>query len=176
MSEDITKSEELPVGQLIWAIVLIWTAISVTPYVIQGLFSPLDGWKLADHALLGDTFGFTNSFFSSLALAFLVYTSYLQRRDLGVQRRALANQEIELELTRAEHKRSAAAQEEASKELKEQNRLQLLSLKLDALEKSMAGYKRHIENSLDPNEREMAKQVLSSQRKRYTELFQELNI
>ncbi len=176
MSEDIVKTKEASVGRVMLGVIVIWASMSVFPYVIQGLYSPWAEWTLSEHALFGDTFGFTNSFFSSLALAFLVYSSYLQRRDLDLQRRALKAQEEELQLTREEHRKSAAAQAEAAAELKEQNRLQLLSLKLDTLEKSMDGYVRHIKGSSNRDEVTELNRILRNQKRRYTELYQELNI
>jgi len=62
-------------------------------------------------------FGVANALFSGGALAGVVFTVLLQRRELQLQR-------LELELTRKELSRAAVAEEESAKQLLEQTRTQ----------------------------------------------------
>lgn len=78
-------------------------------------------------------FGFTNSAFTSLAFALLIYQSYQQQQDLTLQRKALDAQHKELELTRDELSRSAAAQERSDEALRSQLDLQLKVAQLAAI-------------------------------------------
>ncbi|MBN1602041.1 MAG: hypothetical protein JW915_10550 [Chitinispirillaceae bacterium] len=71
-------------------------------------------------------FGAANSFFSALALAGLIYTIWQQHEQLKIQR-------TELELTREELKRSAAAQEETGEALQGQLKLEMRVAQLAAL-------------------------------------------
>lgn len=69
-----------------------------------------------DRGLAGDMFGATTSLFSGLAFAVLIFTMYMQRIELGYQRK-------ELELTRKEFKKQTKAMQETLK----YNRMALLS-------------------------------------------------
>lgn len=71
---------------------------------------------------LGDSFGVLNALFSSLAFAFLIYTSLMQKRELQLQR-------AEFELTRLELERSAIAQSEIAKTSNKQLNLMKLNSK-----------------------------------------------
>jgi hypothetical protein len=84
----------------------------------------IDDWN--KRGSFGDMFGSINALFSGAALAGIIYTIFLQRRELQLQRR-------ELELTRDELHRSAEAQEKSEaalheqiKQMQEQSELQLL--------------------------------------------------
>lgn len=59
----------------------------------------------------GDMFGGLNTLFSGLAFAFLIYTVFLQGKQLEMQREELRLQRKELEDTRAELARSAKSSE-----------------------------------------------------------------
>lgn len=76
--------------------------------------------------LFGDTFGAVNSLFSAFAFAGLVYTIFLQRDELKLQR-------LELEETRKELARSATAQEESQAALKAQLSSMYQTSKINAL-------------------------------------------
>lgn len=74
------------------------------------------GWLLHPmeaRGTFGDMFGAVNALFSGLAFATLIYTVFLQRRELQLQRK-------ELEYTRQELRRSAAAQEASEAALRAQ--------------------------------------------------------
>jgi hypothetical protein len=93
---------------------LAWIGLSVL--VIQSLtglviFKLLTTWP--DRSAFGDMFGFTNTLFSGLAFAGVIYAIFLQRRELELQR-------MELRLTRDELRRTATAQEKSEQALKEQ--------------------------------------------------------
>ena len=64
-------------------------------------------------AQFGDSFGAVNALFSGLAFAGLIYTIFLQRKELQLQRE-------ELQLTRSELTRSAEAQEKSERALAKQ--------------------------------------------------------
>jgi hypothetical protein len=66
-----------------------------------------------NRGLFGDMFGSVNALFSGAALAGVIYTIFLQRRELQLQRH-------ELELTRNELQRTAEAQEKSEQALREQ--------------------------------------------------------
>lgn len=74
------------------------------------------GWLVSstkDPGQFGDMFGAVNALFSGLAFATLIYTVFLQRRELQLQREELAE-------TRKELRRSAAAQEASEAALRAQ--------------------------------------------------------
>ncbi len=89
-------------------------------FVIQELIT--DSGK---RAAFGDSFGAINSLFSGLALAGIIYTILLQRRELALQRQ-------ELELTRKELARSADAQEQSQRELSRQSANLKMTARLNA--------------------------------------------
>ena len=71
-------------------------------------------------------FGAVNSLFSGLAFAGVIFTIYLQKTELSLQRK-------ELELTRVQLARSANAQEKSEKALANQVKLMNRTAKLNAL-------------------------------------------
>lgn len=114
--------------------------------------------------LFGDMFGGINSLFAGLAFAGIIYTIFLQRDELALQR-------IELELTRKELRRAATAQEKSQKALDEQVSALLMSAKLNALNGLVDYYSTELNNitgNLDPAHR--AREV--AQRKIRTYLSQ----
>nr|WP_315232232.1 hypothetical protein [uncultured Flavobacterium sp.] len=87
--------------------------------IIWGISAWLCWWCFSDWSksgTFGDTFGAINSLFSGLALAGIIYTIYLQKIELGLQRK-------ELEYTRDELTRTADAQEKSVFMMTEQLRL-----------------------------------------------------
>jgi hypothetical protein len=79
-----------------------------------------------DRGTFGDSFGAINSLFSGLALAGIIYTILLQRKELSLQRQELIE-------TRSELKRSADAQEKSEKALTDQIKSMKTTAKLNAL-------------------------------------------
>ncbi len=79
-----------------------------------------------DRGLSGDMFGSVNALFSGLALAGIIYTIFLQRKELQLQRH-------ELELTRNELKRTAEAQEKSGEALREQHQAMLMTSRINAM-------------------------------------------
>jgi hypothetical protein len=81
---------------------------------------------LEESAIFGDSFGAINSLFTGLAFGGLIYTIYLQRKDLEIQRE-------DLKETKTELKRSADAQEKSEKALTEQIKLMNVTAEINAL-------------------------------------------
>jgi len=126
-----TKNKLILAGVVILG---LWFLIGIAPYCLESnsilvSFPPTDAekdlWSIRGQ--MGDMFGAVNSLFSALALAGLIYTVCLQRKELQLQRRDLA-------LTRREIKRSASAQEESEKALRSQAESLQTSTQVSALD------------------------------------------
>ena len=102
------EKEKISLPFLIIGIIAIWIIATV---IIWFVFKD---WSKS--GTFGDTFGAINSLFSGLALAGIIYTIYLQKTELSLQRK-------ELEYTRLELKRTADAQESSGKLMTEQLRI-----------------------------------------------------
>ena len=74
--------------------------------------------------LVGDTFGSINALFSGLAFAWLIYTIYLQRKELELSKE-------ELKLTRDELRRTAEAQLEQVNQMQRAAKINAISSILD---------------------------------------------
>jgi hypothetical protein len=81
-------------------VLLILVVQAIFPFVLS---SAINGWD--NRGAFGDMFGAVGSLYSGLAFAGIIYTIFLQRKELTLQRK-------ELELTRNELKRSADSQSE----------------------------------------------------------------
>jgi len=80
---------------------LIWIAYIITALVIilwGGSYFVLKNLQFDDRGTLGDMFGSINSLFSGLALAGIIFTILLQRKELELQRRELKDTRKEFEL------------------------------------------------------------------------------
>nr|WP_320020905.1 hypothetical protein [uncultured Draconibacterium sp.] len=88
------------------------------------VFYSIDNWT--ERGTFGDLFGGINSLFSGLALAGIIYTIFLQRKELNLQR-------LELIETRKELHRSAEAQEKSEQALAKQVEIMNQSAILSAL-------------------------------------------
>jgi hypothetical protein len=88
-----------------------WIAGAVAPFLIYP--------DLPRASSFGESFGFVNALFSALAMSGVIYTIYLQRRDLT--------------LTQWELRRSAAAQEQSERALAEQARSMETAARLNAI-------------------------------------------
>lgn len=101
----------------------------ITVFLIWGLSIPLLFRFFAsmdERAKFGDMFGAVNALFSALALAGVIYTIFLQKKELTLQRE-------ELRYTREELKRSATAQEKSEKALQKQVESMEKAAKLNGL-------------------------------------------
>ncbi len=103
--------------------------ISVTFYVYP---------ELSNRGLFGDSFGALNALFSGFAFLGIIYTIILQTQELGLQRK-------ELELTRAELKRVAEAQEASGEALTKQVASLKITAKLNGLNSRLQYYNTLIE-------------------------------
>lgn len=106
MNKQETKEEPFkPLVILGIVIFIIWIISFIA------IFFSIDNWN--DRASFGDLFGGINALFSGLALAGIIYTIFLQRKELNLQR-------LELIETRKELHRSAEAQEKSEQALANQ--------------------------------------------------------
>lgn len=103
---------------ILFIIVLIWILIGIISYKM------FDSWP--ERGTFGDMFGAINSLFSALAFGGIIYTIYLQKSELSLQRQELIE-------TRKELARSAEAQEKSEKALNRQLASMTLTAKLNAL-------------------------------------------
>lgn len=94
----------------------------------------VDSTNTTDRGTFGDMFGAVNALFSGLAFATLIYTVFLQRRELQLQREELAATRIELQ-------RSAAAQEASERALKAQADATAMSAQLNAINYLLGYYR-----------------------------------
>ena len=138
MNKSVTKDESFkPLVILGIIILVIWILSFATVYFT------IDSWS--DRGTFGDLFGGVNSLFSGLALAGIIYTIFLQRKELKLQR-------LELAETRKELKRSAEAQEKSEKALKDQANSMKKSSQLAALSSMLEYYKEErIRHRNNPN-------------------------
>jgi hypothetical protein len=125
------KQEKSLLTKLIILVVSIWI---VSTIII--LFS-LDDWS--DRGTFGDLFGAVNALFSGLAFAGLIYTIFLQKQDLKLQRNEIALNRIEL-------KKTAKAQQHSEKALVDQVEQMKISAKLNALNTLINYYNIQIDN------------------------------
>ena len=86
------------IGAIFLVILLAWFA---SPFILGWLIGGLQ-----DQAHFGESFGALDALFSGLAFAGVIYTIFLQRKELRFQR-------LELELAREELARTASATEES---------------------------------------------------------------
>lgn len=98
---DKKPSKKVPVFAAL-IVVSLWIA---TPFVTKFLFLKAD-----EQGQFGDLFGSVNALFSGLALAGLIYTIYLQHRELSLQREELNNQREEMKQSREQLTHQANAQ------------------------------------------------------------------
>ena len=91
--------------KLILLVLVIWI-LSIVSILIG-----LDDWS--DRGTFGDLFGAVNALFSGLAFAGLIYTIVLQKQDLELQRKEIAQNRVEL-------KKSSKAQQKSEQALSEQ--------------------------------------------------------
>lgn len=90
-------------------VALVSFAIIFIAFILPLILVKYLGVEFDQLGTYGDFFGSFNALVSALAFGGLIYTIYLQRKDLELQRK-------ELQLTRDEMKRQAEAQEKAAQE------------------------------------------------------------
>lgn len=123
--------------KLIVLVVLIWVISTII------ILYSLEDWS--DRGTFGDLFGAVNALFSGLAFAGLIYTIFLQKQDLKLQR-------VEIALNRTELKKSANAQQHSEKALYEQVEQMKISAKLNALNTLINYYNIQIANTSNSEE------------------------
>lgn len=112
-------------------VIIIWILSGVIVYYVASSWS--------DRGTIGDMFGAVNALFSGLAFAALIYTIILQREEIGMNR-------AEIELNRNELKKSADAQQNSQKALKEQVVQTHLTAKINAISTIINYYNTQIIN------------------------------
>ncbi|SFI80299.1 hypothetical protein [Planctomicrobium piriforme] len=106
----------------VWWIGTVFVVLCLIPYVpiiVALLFSKSQEWRVINPNEFGDSFGFLNAVMSSLAFGGVLFTVFLQDRQLrkqdqqlDMQREELGLQREEMKESRTELKRSADAQKE----------------------------------------------------------------
>ena len=81
--------------------------------------------KVDSSGTFGDSFGVINALFSGCAFAGIIYSIYLQNKELRLQRQELSLQRKELKLTRTELARSADSQALLTKAQNSNNNIQM---------------------------------------------------
>ena len=94
----------------------------------------------SERGTFGDSFGSINALFSGIALAGIIYTIHLQRKELGLQRK-------ELQENRKELARTARAQENSEKALRKQAENLKITAKLNALTAMVEHYNQQMNRS-----------------------------
>lgn len=97
LNEEERETSGWTLAVIICSVLVIWAA---------------SGWLVSstkDPGQFGDMFGAVNALFSGLAFATLIYTVFLQRRELQLQREELAATRIELQRTASAQEASEAA-------------------------------------------------------------------
>jgi len=118
MNNEIKDDSLKPLITLQIVVILIWL------FSIFILFLFIKDWNIRSQ--FGDMFGAISSLFSGLAFAGMIYTIYLQKKELSLQRQELRD-------TRKELSRSALAQEKSEMALNKQVLLQNMTAKLTSL-------------------------------------------
>jgi len=104
-----TQKEAAPfkLASLILLIIIIWLCTLI------GVCASFDSW--AERGQFGDLFGSINALFSGLALAGIIYTIYLQKQELSLQRTELRLQRKAMEASQAELANQVKVQKDALK-------------------------------------------------------------
>ena len=136
-----TNSNKGLLTKLILLVLIIWSGSAFL------IFCGLDSWS--ERGTFGDLFGAVNALFSGLAFAGLIYTIILQKEDIEIQRKEIAQ-------NRAELKKSANAQKQQVEQMK-------LTARLDALKTLIDYYNIQITN---PNASEEIIQKAKARRKK----------
>jgi len=94
MAENQDKNK-IPIGllYLIILVIVIWLC------TFWGVYKSLPTWT--DRGQFGDLFGSINALFSGFAFAGIIYTIYLQKKELSLQREELKLQREEMKASRA---------------------------------------------------------------------------
>lgn len=142
-------------------VIIIWVLSGVIIYYL--------GSNWTDRGTIGDMFGAVNALFSGFAFAALIYTIILQREEIGINR-------TEIELNRNELKKSADAQQNSQKALKEQVIQTHLTAKINAISTIINYYNTQIINlSNSPEVIDKAKEKRRMLIKQLDELIDGLN-
>ena len=132
--DNSVQNEELEIPKTNWKQGYILASVVFAIWILSAIAVYFVSSKWEVRGQFGDMFGAINALFSGLAFAGLIYTIILQREELALQRK-------ELVLTRDELKRSAEAQEEASKALNAQLNSMTITAKINALSTLIDYYK-----------------------------------
>ncbi|MGE5493546.1 MAG: hypothetical protein ACM31P_19990 [Actinomycetota bacterium] len=128
------KDDQESKGTKLWILYLALFAVFATWACSGIILYPLDETK---RGTFGDMFGAVNSLFSGLAFAALIFTVFMQREELSLQRR-------ELEYTRIELRRSAKAQEQSEVALKAQAEAAAQQVNLAAVNLLLSYYREEL--------------------------------
>ena len=112
-------------------IVIVISVLVMWGGSLLGLIHIFPSWEIRGQ--FGDLFGSINSLFSGLAFAALIYTIYLQRKELELQRNELSMQRQEMALQREEMVKSREELAEQAKIQRDQFAASVASLKAQAI-------------------------------------------
>jgi hypothetical protein len=119
---------------LFWVIALFAVVIEVASgFIIY--FSFKDGWK--DSSNFGETFGATNTLFSGLALAGVIYTLYLQKNALEEQRIQFKKSDSDSILTQENRKETLARFDKQINALNQAAEIQAIQFYIKYLEEEI---------------------------------------
>lgn len=119
-------------SNLSFIIITVIVVLLIAGFWLWAYFSLRDD-SYVERGTFGDMFGAVNSLFSGLALAGIILTILLQRKELALQRKELRD-------TREELKRTASAQENSEKALTRQAENLKITAKLTALSSLVVHY------------------------------------
>lgn len=113
---------------VVFVIVLVLgVLIGFVPWIVFARWPSANNAFPSNAGMWGDSFGFVNAIMSSLGLAGILITLWMQRTELKLQRDEMRLTRREFSETREEHKRMADSQEAAATQ-------QLLATYMNALE------------------------------------------
>ncbi|WP_435623311.1 hypothetical protein [Flagellimonas sp.] len=151
----LTKKTTPPnLNILLLVVVGIWVLSAILILVF------FDNWET--RGTFGDLFGAVNALFSGMAFAGLLYTIILQKQDINLQREEIAANRLEL-------KKSAKAQQNSEKALKEQVEQMKITSKLNALNTIINFYNLQIAN---PNNNE---EIIAKSREKRRQAIKEID-
>jgi len=116
-----------------WRQIASAVAVIICVEAIFAICLFISPWDMEKRGQFGDMFGALNAAFSGLAFCGIIYTIFLQRKELQLQRRELQLQREELVATRGELQRTAAAQEAAERALNSQAQASFVSARMTAI-------------------------------------------
>ena len=150
-----------------WKHFALLVAGVVSLQAIFGMIVYISLGTWTERGTFGDMFGVVNSLFSGLAFAGVIYTIFLQHKELSLQRE-------ELTLTRQELSRSASAQEKSEQALAAQARAATITARLAAANYLYSEAERTISSVTMYTHGSAAKSLVNSAKQTKEELMKDI--